>query len=82
MTRDGLRFATDLARASVPLASVVVLWCALTWDSPTYLALALLGVCASCAAVRPDTSPGPVPGISSPDAGDPLHASGDLPPAQ
>lgn len=78
-TRQTLALATDLARASVPLASVVVLWCALVWDSPTYLALALLGVCASCAAVRPDTSPGSDPGISPPDAGDQLHASGGLP---
>lgn len=82
MTRDGLAFATDLARASVPLASISLLWCALVWDTPTYLALALLGVCASCAAVRPDrphSSPDLDQGISPPDAGDSLHASGGLP---
>ncbi|MBW0270747.1 hypothetical protein ATM97_06930 [Nocardia sp. MH4] len=79
MTRDGLRFTTDLARASVPLAAIVLMWCALTWDSPTYLALALLAVVASCAAVRPDSSPGADPGISPPDAGDQLHASGGPP---
>lgn len=79
MNRDALAFATEIARASVPLAVVVILWCALVWDSPTYLALALLGVCAACVAVRPDTSPGTDPGISPPDAGDSLHASGGLP---
>ncbi|WP_342801008.1 hypothetical protein [Nocardia sp. No.11] len=78
-TRQTLAFTTDLARASVPLASVVLFWCALAWNSPLYLALTLLGVVASCAAVRPDTSPGSDPGISPPDAGDSLHASGGLP---
>lgn len=75
MTRDGLAFASDLARASVPLGTIVLFWCALAWDSPTYLALTLLGVVASCAAVRPDSSPGPVQGISPLDAGDSLPVS-------
>lgn len=82
-TNQTFALATDLARASVPLGSVVILWCALTWESPTYLALALLAVCASCAAVRPEMSHGSDRGIPSPDAGDPyIPASGDLPPAQ
>lgn len=75
MTRDGLAAASDLARASVPLASISLLWCALVWDSPTYLALTPLGVVASCAAVRPDVSPGPDQGISPLDAGGSLPAS-------
>ncbi|PKV80853.1 hypothetical protein [Nocardia fluminea] len=82
-TQETLALTTDLARASVPLGSVVILWCAVVWNSPTYLALALLAVCASCVAVRPDTSLGSDRGIPSPDAGDPsIHASGDLPKPQ
>lgn len=78
MTRDDLAFATDLALGSVPLGSVVILWCALTWDSPTYIALSLLAVAVSFVVARPATSPGPDQGISPPDAGDSLHASGGL----
>lgn len=73
-----LALVTDLARASVPLGTIVLFWCALAWSSPTYTALTLLGLGASCAAVRPDPSPGTDPGISPPDAGDQLHASGGL----
>jgi hypothetical protein len=82
-THQTFALTTDLGRASVPLGSVVILWCALTWNSPVYLALALLAVCASCVAVRPDSSPGSDRGIPSPDAGDPkIPAPGELPTAQ
>lgn len=85
MNRQTVAFAADLARASVPLALIVAVWCALVWDSPSWTAVALLGVIASAIAETrptPDTSPGSVLGISSPDVGDPFPASGGLPPTQ
>ncbi|MGW5377486.1 hypothetical protein ACWESM_18770 [Nocardia sp. NPDC003999] len=49
---DSLAFATEIARASVPLAAIVLLWISVVASSPVWTGLALLSVIAAIAAVR------------------------------
>lgn len=76
-----LRFLGDLARVALVILAAAALFAAVTLSDPIWTVLAVLTLCAAVTASR-QPSLGSDRGISPPDAGDALHASGGLPTTQ
>ena len=71
----------DLARVALIMAAGAALFAAVTLPEPIWTVIAVLALCAAVTASR-QPSLGSDRGISPPDAGDSLHASGGQPTTQ